>query len=169
MSEFVQSWLLDLPSGALAIVPLLAFLEACVFVGLFVSGIFLLSAVTLLYAEGSTSLTTLALLAFMGATLGDHIGYFLGHWGAPHLWRSRWVRRQIIKRKVGYLKFRKILSWSAPLAIVVGRLSPPIRSLSPVLAGVGGVRPLIFSLADLLACGIWASLLAALAYGANQI
>ena len=169
MSELFSEWIASIPPQTLVLVPLVAFLESCVVVGLFVSGVFLLTIVSLIYAQGEFPLLTLVSLAFLGAFIGDQVGFFVGKAGAPFLWKRRWVRKQLVKRKNSYRKFRRLLLTAAPAAICLGRLSPPIRSLSPVIAGLSGLRPLVFLLCDLLACALWASGLALLAYGANQI
>lgn len=169
MNEFLGDWVATLPPQAIALVPLLAFLESCLFVGLFVSGIFLLGTVSAIYAQGETSLFLLIPLAFSGAMIGDHLGYWVGYKAAPFMWKKRWIRKKLIKRKVAYRKFRELMLKSAPWAICIGRLSPPLRSLSPVLAGASGLKPSHFFAYDLLACSIWASGLTALVLGINLI
>lgn len=169
MDELLGEWIATLPPQAIILVPLLAFLESCLLIGLFVSGIFLLGTVSAIYAQGDTSLFLLIPLAFTGALLGDHLGYFAGHQLAPILWKKKWVRKKLVKRKVAYRKFRNLMLKSAPWAICVGRLSPPLRSLSPVLAGTSGLKPLHFFAYDLLACTLWASGLTALVLGINLI
>ncbi|MFT6437283.1 MAG: membrane protein DedA with SNARE-associated domain [Candidatus Azotimanducaceae bacterium] len=156
MNELILNWITDLPPQLILIIPLLALLESVVFIGLFVSGIFLLSTCTLIYAQGNTQLSVIVALAFSGALAGDHLGYFLGYFAGPRLWQKKWVRKQIIKRKAPYRKFRSFLIKSAPIAICVGRLSPPLRSVSPLLAGASGLRPLQFFIYDVVACCIWA-------------
>ena len=166
MGELLGEWIATLPPQAIILVPLLAFLESCLFVGVFVSGIFFLSTVSIIYAQGDTSLILLIPLSFAGALLGDHIGYFAGYWAAPILWRKKWVRKKLIKRKVAYRKFRNLMIKSSPWAICLG---PPLRSISPVLAGTSGLKPVQFFAYDVLACTIWASGLTALVLGVNQI
>jgi len=169
VSELLGQWIATLPPQAIFLVPLLAFLESCIFIGLFVSGIFLLGTVSAIYAQGDTSLYLLIALAFFGALLGDHTGFFVGYKAAPLLWKKRWIRKFILQRKAAYRKFRTLMLKSAPWAICIGRLSPPLRSLSPVLAGASGLRPLQFFAFDLLACALWASGLTALTLGINLI
>jgi membrane-associated protein len=96
----------------LLLVPVIAFLESCVFVGLFVSGIFLLSTVSLIYAQGETGLIPLVGLAFAGALLGDHVGYVVGVAAGPVLVKSRWIRKQLVKRERGYRKVQEMLAKS---------------------------------------------------------
>lgn len=169
MNELLGEWIATLPPHTIILVPLFAFLESCLLVGLFVSGIFLLGTVSVIYAQGDTSLFLLIPLAFTGALVGDHIGFFAGHQVAPVLWKKKWIRKKLVKRKVAYRKFRNLMLKSAPWAICVGRLSPPLRSLSPVLAGTSGLTPRQFFAYDVLACSIWASGLTALVLGINQI
>lgn len=46
MSELFSEWIASIPPQTLVLVPLVAFLESCVVVGLFVSGVFLLTIVS---------------------------------------------------------------------------------------------------------------------------
>lgn len=169
MTELVSEWLGGLPSQALLVVPLLAFLESCIFVGLFVSGVFLLGSVSLIYAGGDTHLFLLIALAFLGALTGDHLGYFIGLRAAPALWKKRWIRKKIVQRKEAFRKTQNLLIKSSPWAICVGRLTPPIRSIAPVLAGACRISPARFFLYDLLACSIWATGLTLLVLGVNLL
>jgi membrane-associated protein len=165
--DTVTKWLSSLPPEAIVLVPILAFLETLAIIGLFVSGIFLLSTVGIIYAQGETSLLLLTCLAFTGAFSGDQLGYLLGRLAAPQLWKKRWVRRKLLTHKRAYKQFRTLLVRSAPLAICAGRLTPAIRSISPFIVGVSGVRPVHFFCYDLLACSIWATGLASIVYGIN--
>jgi len=168
MNEAIATWIALLPPQILFLIPALALLESLVFVGLFVSGVFLLGTCSLIYAQGDTSLVIIVLLAFSGAIAGDHIGFYLAYFAGPKLWQKRWVRKQVIRRKVHYRKFRRFLLSSAPAAICIGRLSPPLRSIFPLIAGAAGVEPRQFFLYDLLACCIWASGLSILVVGINE-
>ena len=168
MSELIPSWLAAPPPQLLLLVPLLAFLESVLFVGLFVSGFLLLSTSALIYAQGSSTLPMIVTLAFIGAMMGDHVGYFVGYCIGPRLLKQKRVRVYLLKHKSGYRKFRKVLLQSAPLAICIGRLSPPTRSLSPIIAGTFGVKPARFFTYDVLACSIWAGGLATLILAINQ-
>ena len=169
VNELIADWIAALPPQMILVIPKLALLESMVFIGLFVSGVFLLSACTLIYAQGNIPLPVISGLAFIGALTGDHIGYYLAYLAGPKLWRKKWIRKQVIKRKIHYRKFRRFLLNSAPLAICIGRLSPPLRSISPVIAGAAGLKPLQFFMYDFLACCIWAAGLSVLVIGINNI
>ncbi len=169
MFEWIANFVATVPPQAWVLVPIVAFLESCLFVGLFVSGIFLLSIVSVIYAQGYVGLPVLVALSFAGALVGDQMGYYIGRTAAPLLWRRRVVRRQLVRRKRAYRKYRALMNHAALPAVCLGRLSPPIRSIAPVLAGVSGVAPGRFLVYDLVACALWAGGLAALAYGAGQM
>lgn len=158
-------WLENLQPHLLLVVPLLAFLEACLGIGLFVSGIFLLTIGSLLYIQGEASLPVIVALAFAGALSSDHLGFLIGYKAGPLLWKKRWMRKKLIQHKKGFRKFRSLLVHSAPWAVCIGRLSPQLRSLSPFFAGVAGLKPAQFFAYDLLACSLWATGLSLLIMG----
>ena len=147
------------------IVPLLAFLEATVGVGLFVSGVILLSVSTLLYVEQIATLPQILSLAFCGALLGDHSGYYFGRWLGPRFYQTRFAqnRLEILKKTE-----QRIIKYGN-FAILFGRLMTAIRSIVPLLAGVSGMTRLRYSAYDLLACGIWTAGLGLLIVGIDQI
>lgn len=155
----------DPPPYIILVIPLFAFLEACAIVGIFVSGLILLSAATLLYSTGTSNIYEIVPLAIAGAVMGDHTGYFLGKYVGDRFWKAPVLRRYEHRKH----QVHDLLEKSAPLAICVGRLTPAIRSITPIVAGVSGLSPLRFLAFDLLACGIWATGLYLLVTGLSQI
>lgn len=147
------------------VIPALAFLEACPGIGLFVSGVILLSVSTFLYVENLVSLPVIVALAFIGATLSDHLGFYLGRLGGPSLRET-----SFIKRRVALLdKSESSVKRYGMLAIVIGRLMTAVRSLIPMIVGINGFGRLRFTLADWLACGVWSAGLAALVTGIDRV
>lgn len=165
MDELIFNWLRAHPSWALSLVPAIAFIEACVGIGLFVSGIILLSVCTMMYTEEIATLPQMLPLAFLGATLSDHSGYWLGRWFGPRFHETKLAqrRRNILEKAEGL--FRKY----GELAIIFGRLMTAIRSVIPLLTGVSGIRPLQYTLYDLLACAIWTTGLGLLILGIDNL
>ncbi len=147
------------------LIPLFAFLEACAIIGIFVSGIFLLSTATLLYSTGNSAIIEIVPLAFLGAMAGDHTGYFLGRFVGDRFWKAPILRRYEERKH----KVHDLLEKSAPLAICVGRLTPAIRSITPIVAGISGLSPTRFLAFDILACSIWATGLYLLVTGLSQL
>lgn len=147
------------------IVPLIAFLEACVGIGLFVSGVILLSVCTILYVEHIATLSQILSLAFFGAILGDHSGYYFGRWLGPQFYHTRFAQNRIESLE----KAEKRILKYGNFAILFGRLITAIRSIVPLLSGVSGMPRLRYSAYDVLACGIWTAGLGLLIVGIDKI
>ena len=147
-------------SGAVMLVPLLAFAEACLGIGLFISGAFLVIVSSILFFTELVSLPLICVLAALGAVAGDHLGFYVGYFLGPHLTRSRFAARhhETIARANGMIvKY-------GPLTIFIGRFVPAIRSVLPAMIGVSGFSPRVYSLLDVLACCLWAVALGAIVY-----
>ena len=146
--------------AAILLVPLLAFAEACIGIGIFISGAFLVIVSSLLYFNGVSSLEVICLLAMAGALIGDHIGFYVGHFVGPKLHASQFaLRHQEAIRKADALVFRY-----GPYTIFIGRFVPAVRSILPALIGVSGFSRRLYSLLDVLACALWAIALGAIVY-----
>ena len=89
-----MNWLASNKQNAWLMVPTLAFLEACPGIGLFVSGVVLLTVSTLLYSEQLMSISQIMALAFIGACLSDHLGFYIGRWFGPKLRSSSFAKRR---------------------------------------------------------------------------
>ncbi len=135
------------------LIPLFAFLEACAIVGIFVSGVFLLSTATVLYSTGTSNIAEIIPLAFFGAMAGDQTGYLLGRSIGDRFWQVPVLRRYEHRKHRVY----ELLEKSAPLAVCIGRLTPAMRSITPIVAGMSGLSPVRFLAFDVLACSIWAA------------
>ena len=146
-------------------IPLLAFLEACPGIGLFVSGVILLSVSTLLYTEQIATLSQTLPLAFAGACLSDHLGFYIGRVFGPRLHQTAFAQKrksEIAKSEAFILKF-------GTLSVLGGRLIPAVRSLVPMMIGISGTSRLKFTLVDLAACAIWITGLGLLVVGIDSL
>ena len=146
-------------------IPLLAFLEACPGIGLFVSGVILLSVSTLLYTEQIVTLSQILPLAFAGACLSDHLGFYTGRIFGPKLHQTAFAQKrmtEIAKSEAFILKF-------GTLSVLGGRLIPAVRSLVPMMIGISGTSRLKFTLVDLAACAIWITGLGLLVVGIDSL
>jgi membrane-associated protein len=165
MDEVIINWLRDHQEYALVIVPIIAFLEACIGIGLFISGIILLSVCTIMYTENIATLAQMLPLAFLGATTADHSGYYIGRYLGPRFHHTKFA----IKQKKTLAKAEGLILKFGEIAIIFGRLMTAIRSLVPLLTGVSGVTPLKYSIYDLIACTIWTSGLGLLIVGMDNL
>ena len=154
-------WVESYRDYALFIIPAIAFLEASVGIGLFVSGAILLSVCTILYAQGIATLWQILPLAFLGATMADHMGYFLGRRLGSGFHQTRFAQ----KYKSNLTKAETLLLKHGELSIIVGRLVPAVRSIVPLLNGVSGLPAVKYMRYDFIACSIWAAGLGMLVAG----
>jgi membrane-associated protein len=95
---------------------------------------------------------TVCSLLIAAAVLGNLTGYWFGHKAGPSLYRrkdSRFFRRQyLIKTEEFYKKH-------GSLAIIAGIFLPIIRTFSPIVAGVIGLKFQRFIIAMLAGCFLW--------------
>jgi|TARA_R110002072_G_scaffold301506_1_gene481417 membrane-associated protein len=147
------------------VVPVIAFLEATLGIGIFVSGVILLATCTVMYTEQIATLAQMLPLAFAGAMLSDHCGFYIGRWAGPKFHHTKFgIKHQARFEKAE--KFIERFSWSA---VILGRLMSTIRSFVPFVIGVSGMKPVQFSVFDILACAIWTTGLGLLIVGMDKI
>jgi len=165
LDDIIIEWLRAHQEYALIIIPLIAFSEACLGIGLFISGVILLSVCTIMYTENIATLPQMLPLAFLGAVIADHSGYYIGRWLGPRFHHTQFA----IKRKKTLDKAESLFLRFGEFAIVFGRLMTAIRSIVPLLTGVSGLSPLRYTLFDLLACTIWTIGLGLLVVGIDNL
>lgn len=145
--------------------PAFAFAEACIGIGLFVSGAFLVIVGVTLLGTDTATLAQITPLAFAGAVAGDHVGYWLGRQVGPGFHHTAFAPRY----RPSIVKAENLIRRFGGLAIFVGRFIPAIRSVVPGMLGVAGFRPGLYSLLNLLACLLWSMALAAILAGSVQM
>ena len=110
------------------------FAESGLFIGFFLPGDSLLFSAGFLASQGYGSIWVLAGGCFLAAVLGDSAGYAFGKKIGPRLFsrkRSRLFQPgHIIRAREFYLRH-------GGKAIVLARFMPVVRTLAPILAGVG--------------------------------
>ena len=127
-------------------------------VGLFVSGLILFGVATVMVETQILTLWQITPLAFFGALLGDHAGFYIGWHVGPRLHQFRLAQRYSKQMERGE---RLILRYG-PSTIFIGRFIPAIRSLLPAMLGISGFARARYSLLDTIACALWSIALAGL-------
>jgi len=165
MIDSILAWASDHREQAVFLVPLLAFMETCVGIGLFMSSLMLVVVTSVFYANDWINLWVMAAMAMVGSSIGDHVGFYtgraIGH--RVHGWRiiqrnaERWARTEAIVRRSG------------PWAIFIGRFIPAVRSLVPAMMGITEFERRRYTVLDIAACGLWALGLVAIVKGAHQL
>ncbi|WP_159085797.1 DedA family protein [Aeromicrobium chenweiae] len=131
----------------------LAFAESGLGLGMLLPGE---TAVVVLAAAVGTPTGTLllGLAVMLGASLGDHVGYLLGRRYGDALRETRAVRRlgrQHLDRATDLLQRR------GGTAILLTRLVPVVRTLTPAAAGVSGLEYRRFAVASLAGSALWSA------------
>lgn len=155
--------LLGVPAPlAYALIGLLVFVEAAVFVGFVLPGETAVLLGGVLAASHRLSLTALLFLVVVAAIVGDSVGYEVGRRYGPRLLSSRPLRKHAGKVGGAQLFLRERGGW----AVFAGRFTAFLRAVIPGLAGVSGMpyrRFLAFNAAGALVWGSGVVLLGFLA------
>ena len=159
------SWLGENTELAIIAIPLFAFAEACVGLGLFVSGALLVIASSMVYGHGLLSIEGISTLAFLGALLGDLAGFYVGKKTGPYFQETQFAR----KRKNTIQRASKMIANYGNYVVFLGRFLPAIRSVIPAMLGVTGFSSFKFLVLDVLACLLWCVALAAIILGIGTV
>jgi len=114
-------------------------------------------AITGLAASSGNPLSWVALTiaVALGATAGDHVGFLLGRRSGTSLRSSRAVARLGVHR---WDRASALVDKHGFAAVLVSRLLPFIRTVTPAVAGAAGLRYRRFLVASQLGAMAWASL-----------
>jgi membrane-associated protein len=155
MASFVQDLLTSVPAWAVyLIVFALPFLEASIFLGFVFPGETALVFGGVLANQGQASLSTVLILAIVGAVAGDAIGYLVGRRYGGALQVSR------LGQVVGPTRWQfteDFLHRRGGPAVFFGRFTALLRALVPGAAGMAGIPYRTFALWNVLGGGLWAS------------
>jgi len=140
------------PTLAYGAIFLISLSESLALVGLIIPGTVIMFGVGAIVATGSLGLTPVLLLASAGAVAGDGISYWLGRHYQEGL-RRIWP----FSRYPGMLqKGEDFFHRHGGKSVLFGRFVGPVRPVIPVVAGMLGMRPLHFSLINVLSAMGWA-------------
>jgi len=137
---------------AYGLIFLISLSESLALVGLLVPGTVIMFGVGAIVATGSLSLFPVLLMAMIGAIAGDGISYWVGH----H-YRERLVNIWPFSRYPGMLtKGEAFFLRHGGKSVLFGRFVGPVRPVIPVVAGMLGMRPVRFSVVNVLSAVGWA-------------
>jgi membrane protein DedA with SNARE-associated domain len=131
----------------------LAFAESGLGLGMVVpgeTGVVVLAAMM----PGSAALATLGLVVTAGASAGDHVGYLLGRRYGDRLRETRVVTR--LGRR-HYDRAADLMQRRGGAAVLLTRLVPIVRTLTPAAAGASGLPYRRFLPASIAGSAVWAS------------
>lgn len=124
-------------TGGYVGIALLVFAESGLLIGIFLPGDSLLFAAGLLAASGLFDPGLLAIVVICAAVLGDSTGYWFGKEVGGHFLNrpdGAFFKHEYIERT------QKFYKKYGARAVVLARFVPVVRTLAPILAGVGKMK-----------------------------
>ncbi|HDZ08898.1 DedA family protein [Pseudohongiella sp.] len=165
IDTFIFEWLQRNRDIAIFLVPVFAFAEACVGIGLLISGAILVAIGSVLLANDIANLSQILPLAMAGALLGDHAGFYTGRWIGPRFHHFTFAQKHRAKLQ----KSEAMIVKYGPYAIFIGRFLPAIRSLIPAMLGISGFNAARYSALDVGACLLWSACLGVILWAIENV
>lgn len=133
-------------------IAILVFAESGLLFGIFFPGDSLLFVAGLLSAGGFLAIQPLILIVVVAAILGDSVGYWFG----ANVGESFFHRKDSRFFKQAYVtRTRDFFKTYGGRAIVLARFVPIVRTIAPILAGVGSMHYSRFILFNILGGLLW--------------
>lgn len=155
MSDIISpllQWLNDHPQLSGLFTFIISAIESIAILGTIIPGTIMMTAIGALAGAGVIPLWPTIFWAILGAIVGDGISYWIGHsfkHKLVYVWPFR-TRPNLLKS--GERFFHKYGSMS----VFIGRFVGPVRALVPLVAGMLGMTPLRFYIANILSAIGWA-------------
>ncbi len=128
------------------------FAESGLFVGFFLPGDSLLFTAGFLASQSLLNIQLLVLGAFIGAVVGDNVGYVTGHKFGRRLFcrEDTWFfhKKHLVTAQTFYDKHGK-------KTIILARFMPIVRTFAPIVAGIGAMKYRTFVLYNVVGGLIW--------------
>lgn len=126
--------------------------ESIAILGTLVPGSVMMTAIGTMIGSGILPLWATLIWAIAGAVVGDGISYIAGY-----------TLKDKIKRIWPFTKYHSLLNKGeyffikhGTLSVLIGRFVGPVRAIVPMIAGMFGMRPLRFYIANILSAIGWA-------------
>ncbi|HXK36289.1 MAG TPA: DedA family protein [Candidatus Paceibacterota bacterium] len=133
-------------------VAVIVFTESGLLIGVILPGDSLLFTAGFLASQGYLNIAVLIVIAFSMAVLGDNVGYWLGRRFGPTVFSRKdsllLDPKHIVRAEQYYAKH-------GPKTIILARFIPVIRTIAPVLAGVGNMHWQTFMRYNVVGGVIW--------------
>ena len=131
----------------------IVFAESGLFVGFFLPGDSLLFTAGFLASQGFINLWLTIALVFVGAVLGDSVGYSFGRKVGPKIFKKEDSK---IFHKYNLKKAEAFYEEHGPKTIILARFIPIIRTFAPIVAGIGQMHYRKFLAYNVIGGFLWA-------------
>lgn len=155
MSDFISpllQWLNANPEFAGLVTFIISASESVAILGTIIPGSITMTALGALAGAGVIPLWGTIFWAMVGAVVGDGISYWIGHYFKAGL-RNIWPFR---KHPTLLESGEKFVHKYGVMSIFIGRFVGPVRALVPLVAGMLGMKPLQFTIANVASAIGWA-------------
>ncbi|MDP2655640.1 MAG: VTT domain-containing protein [bacterium] len=147
-------------------IAIIVFAESGLLIGIFFPGDSLLFAAGLLSAAGFLAPFPLIALVVLAAITGDSVGYWFGANVGVNFFKrkdSRFFKQEYVKRtELFYQKY-------GGRAVVLARFVPIVRTIAPILAGIGTMKYSTFLRYNILGGTLWGIGMTSLGYFLGSI
>ncbi len=128
------------------------FSETGLLIGVFLPGDSLLVTAGLLAARGYLNVYHLAPVLTLAAICGNSLGYFIGRATGPRVFSRE---NSLLFNKKHAIRAHEFYEKYGRMTIVLAQFMPIIRTFSPVIAGVGGMRFRQFITFNIIGAFVW--------------
>lgn len=128
------------------------FSETGLLIGVFLPGDSLLVTAGLLAASGYVNVYRLAPVLTLAAILGNSLGYFIGRATGPRIFNRD---NSLLFNKKHAIRAHQFYEKYGRMTIVIAQFMPIIRTFSPVIAGVAGMRFRDFITYNVVGAVVW--------------
>ncbi len=128
------------------------FSETGLLVGVFLPGDSLLVTAGLLSARGYLNVYTLTPLLTAAAICGNSLGYYIGRTSGPRIFSRE---NSLFFNKKHAIRAAEFYQKHGRKTIVLAQFMPIIRTFSPVIAGVGGMKFRTFITFNIIGAFVW--------------
>jgi len=150
--SFILDKIQHLPGGLVfALVGLLVFGEAALFIGFVLPGETAVIVAGVVASQGHINIDILCVLVVVAAIVGDSVGYAIGHRYGEKLLTLPVIRH----RRVALERALEGLRRRGPIYVFVGRFTAFLRAVMPGLAGMSRMHYRRFLVANALGGIIW--------------
>ncbi|MEU8136599.1 DedA family protein [Streptodolium elevatio] len=147
----------------------IVFAESGLLIGFFLPGDSLLFTTGLLVADGeylTQPLWLICLLLVVAAVVGDQVGYLFGRKVGPSLFNRPDSR---LFKQENVVKANEFFEKYGPRSIILARFVPIVRTFTPIIAGVAGMKYRTFVVYNVIGGVLWACGVTVLGYFLGQI
>lgn len=155
-----------LETGSLLLLALILFAETGLLIGFFLPGDTLLFAAGFFAAQGRLSLVFTLLVLFVGTLIGNMVGYEIGKRSGPRIFKSE-EALLFSKQNVEYAE--NFYKKHGGKTILIARFIPIVRTLAPLIAGIGKMNYRMFMIYNTIGAILWVGLVTMIGYWAGKV